>query len=297
MRWHGLSFIIVFVFSVGSAAITATASNQSEDEGYHLVWNDEFDIDGAPNPEYWNYEEGFVRNKEWQWYQPQNAYCRDGLLIITAREENKPNPTYDPASRHWGRQRKHIECTSACVITRDKKEFLFGRFEVRARIPAARGSWPAIWFLGNNGMPWPYNGEIDLMEFYPSGGTRSILANACWGGDNGRSKWDSGIIPFTHWTERDSLWATQFHVWRMDWDKDFIRLYLDDELLNEIDLSQTINGKNHKGSGRNPFHTPMYLLLNLAMGSSGGKVDKAAMPMHYEIDYVRVYQKSDNHNP
>lgn len=77
----------------------------------------------------------------------------------------------------------------------------------------------------------------------------------------------------------------------MDWDKDYIRLYLDNELLNETPLTRTVNATDAAGAGDNPFHTPMFLLLNLAMGSSGGKVDANAMPMHYEIDYVRVYQK------
>lgn len=259
--------------------------------GYHLVWHDEFNYEGRPNPANWNYEEGFVRNREWQWYQADNAYCRDGLLTITARRERRPNPHYKAGSHRWGEQRKEIECTSASVITRDKHEFLYGRFEVRARIPAARGSWPAIWFLGHNQCSWPCNGEVDLMEFYPKGGKRSILANACWGGRDGNSEWDTAVIPFTHWTERDSLWATQFHTWRMDWDADFIRLYLDDELLNEIDLSRTVNGTGSQGEGFNPFHAPMYLLLNLAMGSSGGRVDEAALPMRYEVDYVRVFQR------
>lgn len=103
------------------------------------------------------------------------------------------------------------------------------------------------------------------------------------------SKWDAATIPFTHFTDKDSLWATQFHLWRMDWDEKYIRIYLDDELLNEIDLSQTVNGK--AGREDNPFHKPMYLLLNLAMGSSGGTIDEATLPVRYEIDYVRVYQR------
>jgi beta-glucanase (GH16 family) len=127
------------------------------------------------------------------------------------------------------------------------------------------------------------------MEYYPKRGVPSILANACWGNDKGGSVWDESVKPFTHFTDKDPLWATQFHIWRMDWDEDYIRIYLDDELLNEIDLSKTINGKH--GHGDNPFHAPMYILLNLAMGSTGGKVDMSAMPMRYEIDYVRVYQK------
>lgn len=261
------------------------------DGGYKLVWSEEFDKPGQPDQDCWAYEEGFVRNHEWQWYQPQNAVVSDdGTLVITARNEVRPNPGYEEASEDWRRNRKQIECTSACVITRGKKEFLYGRFLIRARIPAARGSWPAIWLLGRKKeYGWPSCGEIDIMEFYVKNGKRSILANACWGDDRNGSVWDEAVVPFTYFTQKDSLWATRFHEWRMDWDKDFVRLYLDDELLNEIDLSKTVNGR--PGRNENPFHKPMYLLLNLAMGSNGGPVDADAMPMRYEIDYVRVYQK------
>jgi len=270
--------------------VCAFSAMAQEQDGYHLVWADEFSTDGAPSPDNWGYEEGFVRNKELQWYQPQNAVCRDGVLVLTARREQRANPTYDATSNHWGKSRLTIDLTSGSVTTKGKREFLYGRFEVRARIPATRGSWPAIWFHGL-GLPWPECGEIDLMEFYEYGGVRSILANACWGGKKpGHSAWNTQTRPFTHFTAKDSLWATQFHVWRMDWDEKYIRLYLDDELLNETDLSKTVNGG--KADGINPFHRPMYIILNLAMGSSGGKIDEAAMPMRYEIDYVRVYQKN-----
>lgn len=283
--------VCLSTLAVFGGQLPVLADDVVDGDGYRLVWSDEFDKDGQPDPANWTFEEGFVRNKEWQWYQAGNAVCRDGVLVITARREERPNPTYDPLSSQWGAQRKNIECTSSCLISKGKREFLYGRFEVRARIPASRGSWPAIWFKGANEFPWPSCGEVDLMEFYPSGGRRSILANLCWGGKNGGSAWNSKIYPFTRWTERDSLWATQFHTWRMDWDKDFIRLYLDDELLNETSLSQTVNAKGAAGEGRNPFHTPMFFLLNLAMGSSGGKVDEATLPVRYEVDYVRVYQK------
>ncbi len=263
-------------------------------DGFHLVWNDEFDIPGRPNPANWTYEEGFVRNQEWQWYQSDNAeVSADGTLVITARNESRVNPHYRPSGRDWRTKRDSIECTSACVISKGRKEMLYGRLLVRARIPAARGSWPAIWLLGSRcRYGWPSCGEIDVMEFYPYGGVRSILANACWGGERGNDVWDTMAIPFTHFTEKDPLWSTRFHIWRMDWDKDFIRIYLDDELLNEVDLSKTVNGKH--GDYENPFHKPMYLLLNLAMGSRGGKVDVEAMPMRFEIDYVRWYQRKED---
>ena len=261
-------------------------------DGYRLVWCDEFDYEGAPRSADWNFETGFVRNRELQWYQPQNAACHDGVLCITAHREQKPNPYYCPDDKAWGAQREQIECTSACLITEGKHEFLYGRFEVRARIPGARGTWPAIWFKGANGLPWPQRGEIDLMEFYPKGSTAMLHANACWGGKGGSSAWRSKAVPMHHFTQRDSLWTTQFHVWRMDWTEDYIRLYLDDELLNDIDIRNVSNAEGHPGAGTNPFHTPMFLLLNLAMGSSGGKVDEAALPARFEVDYVRVYQRS-----
>jgi len=276
-----------FLFSLLLLCVPAMQAQESE--GYRLVWQDEFAQDGAPDPAKWGYEEGFVRNHETQWYQPQNAVCRDGVLVLTARSEHRANPTYEAGSSHWGRQRKDITLTSGSVTTRGKFDFLYGRLEVRARIPAARGSWPAIWLHGD-GRPWPECGEIDVMEFYERGGVRSILANACWGGKKtGESAWDTEVVPFTHFTAKDSLWATQFHVWRMDWERDFIRLYLDDELLNEIDLSRTANGG--RSDGFNPLRSPMFIILNLAMGSSGGKIEESALPMRYEVDYVRVYQK------
>ena len=268
-------------------------------EDYALVWSEEFDYVGEPDPTKWTYEQGFVRNHEWQWYQPQNAYVRDGMLTIVAREEHFLNPTFNPQSNYWGCKRDSVHCTSACVITNGRQTFLYGRIEVRARIPATPGTWPAIWLLGaqrnlppTERTPWPYCGEVDIMEYYPVNGMPHIHANACWGGKDGNSVWDSKATPVEKWTRANPQWASQFHVWKMDWDKDSIRIYLDDELLNEIDLSQTINGKYGED---NPFHQPMYLLLNLAMGSTGGQVDTQTMPARYDIDYVRYYVKEGSY--
>lgn len=254
-----------------------------------LVWNDEFNGDGRPDSAVWNYEQGFVRNHEAQWYQAENAFQQDGLLIIEARCEQRPNPTYREGSRHWGQQRETIDYTSACVTTQGKYSFLYGRLEVCARIPTAGGAWPAIWTLGS-GMEWPSCGEIDVMEYYRINGVPHILANVAWG-DNQRyhAVWNSKKTPYAHFTERDPEWALRFHVWRMDWDETAIRLYLDDELLNEVPLGATVNGRI--GNYSNPFHRPQYILLNLALGGdNGGPIDDAAFPMRYEIDYVRVYQ-------
>lgn len=263
----------------------------AQEDGWQLVWNDEFNIDGPLNSTFWNFEQGYVRNEEAQWYQPDNAICKDGCLVIEGRKEGtRRNPFYVAGSGDWRKNHEFIGYTSSSVTTAGKKEFLYGHFEVRARIPVAKGAWPAIWTLGSE-MEWPSCGEIDIMEYYPIKGIPHILANAAWGTDRQwHAKWDSQATPYSHFTARDSDWASKFHVWRMDWNEESIRLYLDDELQNEILLANTINGSI--GRGMNPFTKPQYLLLNLAMGGiNGGPIDETALPIHYEIDYVRVYQK------
>lgn len=251
---------------------------------YKLVWADEFEADGPPDPDNWVFERGFVRNKELQWYQPDNAFCEGGLLVIEGRRERKANPNYEPGSDDWKKERQFAEYTSSCVKTKGLHSWKFGRFEVKARIKTEAGLWPAIWFLGVEG-PWPDNGEIDLMEFY--GG--KILANAAWGTKQKyRPRWDSSKTPVASFN--DPRWDEKFHIWRMDWDAQHIRLYVDDQLLNTIDLNKTINPTDR--GPRNPFHQPHYILLNLAIGgNAGGDPSKTEFPTRYEIDYVRVYQK------
>jgi beta-glucanase (GH16 family) len=261
--------------------------NKTYSQQYKLVWNEEFDnIDTT----IWNFENGFKRNHEAQWYQSENAFVKDGKLVIEARKEHRINPNYNSESKDWRNSRKEIRYSSASLNTAEKKEFLFGRFEIRAKIPVTKGAWPAIWTLGK-GYPWPSNGEIDIMEYYPVNGTPQILANAAWGNDKPyNAVWNSKKIPFSHFTDKDPAWADKFHIWCMDWDKDYIRIFLDDELLNEISLEKTINGSI--GDGTNPFHKPHYILLNLALGGdNGGEIDDSVFPIQYEIDYVRIYQK------
>ena len=277
-------------FGVLAMALSPSALMAQNDR--KLVWSDEFNTDGLLDSKVWNYEEGFKRNHEAQWYQKANAYCKDGNLVIEARKEKKSrrNPGFRKNSSRWPENIEKIHYTSASVNMAEKKEFLYGRVEVRAKIPTAGGAWPAIWLLGR-GMDWPSNGEIDMMEYYRRQGVPHILANACWGTDKPwTAKWNSKAIPFTHFTDRDAQWADKFHVWRMDWDEQSIRLYLDDELLNEISQAEAVNGK--LGNGEQPFKKPQYLLLNLALGGdNGGEIDDSALPMKYLIDYVRVYQK------
>lgn len=278
-----LKRIVIFI----GIALYSTLGIFSQE--YKLVWSDEFDKGSRLDQSVWNYENGFVRNEEYQWYQPDNAYLYEGCLIIEAKQEKRENPWYKEGAKDWRYNRKYIECTSSSVTTAGKKEFLYGRFEVRARIPVGMGSWPAIWTLGNS-MEWPSNGEVDIMEYYRIDGVPHILANVAWGTDvRFYAMWDTVTVPFSHFTDMNPDWASEFHIWRMDWDEQVIRLYLDDELLNETFLKETVNGS--LGEGRNPFHQPHYLLLNLAIGRNGERPSANGYPLRYEIDYVRVYQK------
>lgn len=259
-------------------------------QGYKLVWNDEFDQDGKPDANLWNYENGYVRNHEPQWYTPDNVFLKDGYMVIEARPASFPCPDYEGPDANWRKARREVQWTSGAVETRQHFSFLYGRAEIRARIPVSKGAWPAIWFLGKD-LPWPANGEVDLLEYYQHQGRPTILANACWASNNeDAAQWDSSYTPLTHFTDKDPAWAQRFHVWRMDWDKSEIRLYVDDELLNTIELNKTINGTAGGHKGINPFHHPMYLLLNLALDTRVKEYNPADFPMRYEIDYVRIYQ-------
>jgi beta-glucanase (GH16 family) len=256
--------------------------------GMKLVWSDEFNVTGKPNPSYWKYETGFVRNEELQWYQSDNATCANGTLIIEARRERKLNPNYVAGSTDWKKNRQYADYTSASIKSPGLVSYQFGRFEIRARIDVSKGSWPAIWTLGESG-EWPSNGEIDIMEFYLKSGVPSILANVAWGtSTRWVAKWDGSSKPLSYFLQKDANWVAKFHTWRMDWNKDSICLYLDNELLNYTLLNQTINAPGV--SPQNPFLQKHYFLLNLAIGSNGGDPSQTTFPLKYEVDYFRVYQ-------
>jgi beta-glucanase (GH16 family) len=264
-------------------SVSVQAQKKREYFGWGLVWADEFNVDGAPDKNNWTFEKGFVRNHELQWYQPENAYCKKGKLIIEARRENRPNPNYDPNSQDWKKNRKEIEYTASSLKTQGLHSWKYGRIEMRARIDTRPGLWPAFWTLGVDG-EWPRNGEIDIMEFYRG----MLLANIAWGSETRfKGVWQDLKKPIE--TFEDRRWSKKFHVWRMDWDEKAIRLYVDNELLNFVELSQTVN---RDGSGKNPFMQPHYLLINLAIGGdNGGDPAGTKFPSKYEIDYVRVYQR------
>lgn len=264
----------------------------AQDNEWELIFHDEFDgteVDWNT----WHSEKGFVRNEEYQWYQPENAHVENGLLVLEGRLDSIVNPRYNPEARDWRQSRPYAQYSSASINTRGSFSFKYGRLEVRARIPAVVGSWPAIWTLGTS-MPWPSCGEIDVMEYYHIKGVPHILANTAWGSDRRNvAKWNTKTTPYAHFLEKDPYWNERFHTWRMDWDEEWLRIYLDDELLNEVDLSTTINGRI--GNNANPMHQPHYILLNLAIGGQNGGTPVAdAFPMRYEIDYVRVFKRVEN---
>lgn len=256
--------------------------------GMSLVWNDEFNENGKPNPAYWRHETGFVRNEELQWYQSDNAICKDGVLLIEARREAIPNPNYQADSKNWKTNREASTFTSASIQTRGLQEWQYGRFEIRARIDTTYGSWPAIWTLGSKG-GWPAGGEIDIMEFYRVKEVPTILANIAWLGDKstGKAKWNERKLDLSHFITKDKDWVKKFHIWRLNWTEESIQLFLDDELLNSQTLPAALNP-----DGSNPFMQPHYVLLNLAVGRNGGTPRPGTSRIQYEVDYVRVYQKN-----
>ena len=259
--------------------------------GYQLVFQDEFDKDGRVDGTKWTYELGFVRNREAQWYQRSNVFVENGHLIIEGRKEFVLNPNYDASvsgapkgsaarpEEDWKKARPSAEYTSGSIKTRGLHSWRFGRFEARAKINPIKGLWPAFWMVGDT-KRWPSNGEIDIMEFYQ----QHLHANTCYG--DGGGKWDSFKKPIGDFFKLDPDWANKFHVWRMDWDEKSIKIYVDDFLMNETDITNTKNS-----DGFNPFHQKHCVILNLAIGSTGGDPKDVEFPTRYEVDYVRVYQQ------
>lgn len=260
------------------ASIAVAAAAQST-EGWKLVWADEFDKDGRPDPANWTYESGFVRNQELQWYQPDNAWCEKGLLIIEGRREQKKNPNYAAGSSNWKTNREYAEYTASSLTTLGIRSWRYGRFEMRARIDTRPGIWPAFWTLGVDGR-WPANGEVDIMEYYKG----TLLANLIWAGPRGTTSFTrrKPIASFD-----DPQWSDKFHLWRMDWDQNRMLITVDGLTLNDSDLNKTFNP-----DGGNPYRQAHRILLNLAIGGgAGGDPSGTQFPSRFEVDYVRIYQR------
>ncbi len=288
MRMCTLStWLALVAFCACSKSNDATGGNGKDStivpvrKGWKLVWHDEFDYKGLPDPTKWGYEEGFVRNNEEQYYtkaRAENAMVDAGMLTITARKESYPNAAYQSGSTDWKKKNEFASYTSACLITRAQASWTYGRFEVKARLPKGKGVWPAIWTLGFGS--WPDAGEIDIMEHV--------------GFEPGRIHTNVHYIRTT-----DNKYATQmrsltlanivdsFHVYALEWNEKELIWFIDDVEVNRFQTDK---------SGQ-AFHKNHYLLLNLAMGGSwGGWIDASSLPQKYTIDYVRVFQKESKPN-
>lgn len=257
-----------------AAAEAAEAAGGGRPAGWQLVWADEFEVDGLPDPAKWAYDTAANRtgwhNRELQYYtsaRRENAEVKNGRLVITARKEALASmPDYGGQAY-----------TSARLVTRGKASWTQGFIEVRARLPCGPGSWPAIWMLGTGGK-WPADGEIDIMEHVghkPGEILGSIYTNAQnW--PRGTGKTSKAMVP-------DACDA--FHDYQLTWTKDRIRVGVDGR--NYAELANPQDGDYDKW----PFDRPQYLLLNLAVGGDlGGAVRDDSLPWRMEVEYVRVFQ-------
>jgi glycerophosphoryl diester phosphodiesterase len=240
-------------------------------KGWKLAWSDEFSYYGLPDSTKWDYEVGGHGwgNNEMQFYTKQdtlNAMAKNGCLHIIARKQPKEEKQY----------------TSARLVTRGKQEFTYGKFEMRAKLPAGIGTWPAFWMLGTNveKVGWPKCGEIDIMEHvgYKKDSVFGTIHSNSYNHITGTQKGKTVFIENPY---------NSFHFYGMEWDNEKIDFLVDGQLFNRIE-------NEHKTINEWPFDQPFYLILNLAIGGNlGGKygVDDSIFPATYQIDYVRVFSK------
>ncbi|MFL0163220.1 glycoside hydrolase family 16 protein [Aquirufa salirivi] len=236
------------------------------------IWEDNFDIDGLPDASRWDYQVGGTGwgNNELQYYTNadiDNVRVNGGVLTIEARKERLFGKNY----------------TSTRLVTHDKLNFLYGRVVVRAKLPAGRGTWPAIWMLSSENKydptNIPNNGEIDIMEHvgYDPGQVHSVIH---------RYNSNKGLVPYPESIIQVPDFNTAFHEYRMDWTPEYIKTFLDGK--------ETLSFENSgKGWQDWPFDQKMYLLLNIAVGGSWGGlkgVDDTIFPAKMEVDYVRIYE-------
>lgn len=245
--------------------------------GWTLVWSDEFDVAGLPDPAKWDYDTDRNQvgwfNNELQYYarnRLENARVEGGRLIITARRENLTT------APDYGGQ----NYTSARLVTRGRADWTYGFIEVRAKLPCARGSWPAIWMLGSRGS-WPDDGEIDIMEQtgQNKGEVLGTIHTRAYNFFNGTL----GVGQGARTALADA--CTAFHNYQLTWTVERIQIGVDGR--NYFEYTKVPGS----GNDRWPFDNPQYLLLNIAVGGDlGGAVDNTMLPAQMEIEHVRVYR-------
>jgi beta-glucanase (GH16 family) len=251
--------------------------------GYQMVWNDEFNYEGAPSDEKWHLQyipiiDGGWANNEEQHYTTRrdNSFVSDGTLKIVARKELY---AYEGVNRAY---------TSARLNS--KFDIRYGRIDVRAKLPVSKGTWPAIWTLGTNigevgnyygtsdgNVGWPECGEIDIME--QNGTNKQLLYGTFHWSDSGGQQDSFGLIKDISSLNVSNL-STGFHLYSLIWTSASLKIYIDNFLVSSIENNASV-----------PFDNPHYLLLNVAMGGTlGGVVPGTFEEDKMEIDYVRFYQ-------
>ncbi len=235
------------------------------------LWADEFDIDGKPDAAKWGYDTGGGGwgNNELEYYTAgDNASIKDGLLTIEARKEAMGGMDY----------------TSCRMITKNKADFLYGRFEIKAKLQAGKGLWPAIWMLPTTWEygDWPKSGEVDIMEqvgFDPFNIHISTHTEAF--------NWVKNTQVTT--TTNIATATSDFHVYRIDWTPYAIRGFIDGQQQFQF----TNDGK---GPSHWPFDKKFHLLLNVAVGGNWGGaqgIDNSIFPGQMQVDYVHVFKMID----
>ncbi|OYU45078.1 MAG: glycoside hydrolase [Burkholderiales bacterium PBB4] len=257
---------------IAPVAQTATAATLAIPADHVLVWSDEFSSDGLPDATKWVHETG--RNKE-GWYNNEkqyyssprleNARVQNGILTITARKEARSDQS------DWGGQ----AYSSTRLATLGKKDWTYGFFEIRAKLPCGKGTWPAIWMLGSQGT-WPAQGELDIMEWVGSRPERMFSTVHTTSGSGGNGKGADAPV---------SDACNTFHNYQMHWTPQ--------QIVFAVDGKVHFTYKN-PGTGVDawPFDAPQFMILNVAVGGDlGGAVDDTIFPVQMNVDYVRVYQK------
>ena len=257
----------------------AISENGGIPAGFRLVWSDEFADAGLPDAAKWSYDTernaaGWYNN-ELQYYgnaRPENSSVSNGLLVLTARREDLSTAGLPD----WGGQRY----SSARLITRDKASWIYGFFEVRAKLPCGVGTWPAIWMLSAPPQTrWPDDGEIDIMEHvgFDAGVIHATAHTGAFNHTRNNQRTATTTIPDA---------CNEFHRYQMTWSANRMTVGIDD--LNYYQYSN-----DGSGNAEWPFDSPQFLILNIAVGGDwGGQmgVNDAIFPVRMEIDYVRVYQ-------
>ena len=226
-----------------------------------MVWSDEFNTSGSPDPTKWGYDlgGGGWGNNEAEYYtsRSENVTISDGILKIILKKESYQGSEY----------------TSARLLTKGKFSFKYGKIEVRAKLPAGGGTWPAIWLLGDNlsSVGWPACGEIDIMEHVGNQLNRIFTTLHHPGHSGGNGDGSSLVIANA---------TTEFHVYSLEWSPTTIKSFVDN-----VPIFTFTN------SGNLPFNQNFFIILNVAMGGNfGGAIDPVFTNAQMEIDYVRVYQ-------